>query len=68
MYHYDVYLCLYFIQKVRFNAGLFGSFRQKVIFDFGKRPLLAASLDVEVGSDFVRDNIIKLRNEHPVQR
>ena len=51
-----------------FNAGLNGSFRQKVIFDFGTRPLLVVPLDVEVGSEFVRDEILKLRKELPVER
>ena len=47
---------------VRFCGGLFGSFFQSVIFDFGRPPVIVRKLNVEVGSASTQEKIRSLRS------
>ena len=49
---------LYKVQ-VQFNGGMFGSFQQWIIFDFGSQPVLCKKITVEVGN---QDAQLKVRN------
>lgn len=49
--------------EVRFNGGMFGSFSQWVVFDFGMRPVLVHKINVELGTVFVQEKVKKLREK-----
>ena len=49
--------------KVKFKAGMFGSFSQWVVFDFGFQPVLVCKVNVEVGTKFIQDKVKKLRQQ-----
>lgn len=48
---------------VQFVGGVFGSFMQWVVFDFGTKPVLVRKLGVELGTQFVQDKVKTLRQK-----
>ena len=44
-------------------GGIFGSFSQWVVFDFGTRPVVVRKLNMELGTQFVQDKVKKLREK-----
>ncbi|XP_074646768.1 3'-5' exoribonuclease HELZ2-like isoform X2 [Tubulanus polymorphus] len=54
--------------KVKFQGGMFGSFSQWLIFDFGSRPVLVRKLQVEVGSSDVNEKVKKVRDKLKFER
>lgn len=48
---------------VRFTGGLFGSFRQWVVFDFGQRPKLVQKLTIDLGRLEACDRLLTLRQQ-----
>lgn len=42
---------------VHFSGGMFGSFSQWVVFDFGSRPVLLRKLNVELGLEEIHDKV-----------
>jgi|SRR6218665_421357 len=48
---------------VRFTGGLFGSFRQWIVFDFGQNPKLVQKLTVDLGRLEVCDRLLTLRKQ-----
>lgn len=55
-------ICKYEV-TVRFTGGLFGSFRQSVVFDFGQRPKLVQKLAVDLGRLEACDRLLTLRKQ-----
>jgi len=49
--------------QVRFTGGMFGLFRQWLIFDFGDRPVLMRELTVELGHSECRSQVRALREK-----
>ena len=47
--------------KVQFVAGCYGTFSQKVIFDFGGRPMVARDLIVDVATEDMLDALADIR-------
>ena len=47
--------------RVNFVAGCYGSFSQKVIFDFGCRPVVGKDLIVDVATEDMLDDIKDIR-------
>lgn len=43
--------------QVNFTAGMFGSFSQWVIFDFGIRPVLVRKLAIEIGDHLKHEKV-----------
>ena len=48
---------------VTFNASMFGSFNQWVIFDFGHEPVMMRKLSVEVGTVRMHEKVKTLREK-----
>ncbi|XP_025107228.1 helicase with zinc finger domain 2-like isoform X5 [Pomacea canaliculata] len=48
---------------VHFSGGMFGSFSQWVVFDFGSRPVLLRKLNVELGLEEIHDKVRDLRKQ-----
>ena len=48
---------------VKFVAGCYGSFTQRLIFDFGDRPVLERTLKVDVNSRDVLETLKELKQE-----
>lgn len=48
---------------VHFTGGMFGSFNQWVVFDFGKQPVLLRKLNVELGPKNVQEKVKDLRQK-----
>jgi len=46
---------------VQFIGGIFGSFMQWVVFDFGEKPVLVRKLGVELGAKLIQDKVKRLR-------
>ena len=46
--------------RLQFTGGMFGSFQQWVIFDFGQEPVLCRKITVEVGN---QDAHLKVRSK-----
>ena len=42
---------------VAFTGGMFGSFSQWVVFDFGKKPVLLKKINVELGQETVHEKV-----------
>ncbi|KAK3756129.1 hypothetical protein RRG08_046040, partial [Elysia crispata] len=53
---------------VCFSGGMFGSFSQCVVFDFGLRPVLGRKLSVEIGDQPQQEKVKELRKELCVER
>ncbi|RUS75490.1 hypothetical protein EGW08_016758 [Elysia chlorotica] len=53
---------------VHFNGGIFGSFSQWIVFDFGSRPVLRKKLSVEIGDQLQHDRVRELREELDFER
>ncbi|XP_059174915.1 helicase with zinc finger domain 2-like isoform X2 [Physella acuta] len=51
----------YYKVNVNFTAGMFGSFSQWVIFDFGVRPVLVRKLAIEIGDHLKHEKVRELR-------
>ncbi|XP_076439727.1 3'-5' exoribonuclease HELZ2-like isoform X2 [Babylonia areolata] len=49
--------------KVHFTGGMFGSYSQWVVFDFGTKPVLVRKLNVELGQKSVHDKVKDLRQK-----
>ncbi|GFN78225.1 helicase with Zinc finger domain 2-like isoform x3, partial [Plakobranchus ocellatus] len=49
--------------NVHFNGGMFGSFSQWVVFDFGSKPVLVKKLSVEIGDQLQHERVQDLREE-----
>ena len=49
--------------RVVFKGGIFGSFMQWLVFDFGSKPVLVRKLNVELGTQFVQDKVKSLREK-----
>jgi len=49
--------------QVAFVGGMFGSFSQWVVFDFGQRPVLVRKVNVELGAAVVQDKVRSLREK-----
>ena len=49
--------------EVTFKGGIFGSFSQWVIFDFGPRPVLVRKVNVELGTSLAQDKVKRLREK-----
>lgn len=54
--------CNYKVQ-VAFVGGMFGSFSQWVVFDFGQRPVLVRKVNVELGAAVVQEKVRSLREK-----
>jgi len=48
--------------QLRFTGGSFGHFTQMIVFDFGRRPLLARKVVAELGDQKIRDRVQGLRD------
>lgn len=53
---------------VRFRGGLFGSFKQWVVFDFGQRPVLVQKLSVDLGLREIQQKVKDLRKNLHLDR
>jgi len=53
---------VYQVQLV-FSGGLFGHFTQMIVFDFGKRPLLARKVVAELGDLKMQERVQVLRDK-----
>ncbi|XP_013417543.1 helicase with zinc finger domain 2 isoform X2 [Lingula anatina] len=49
--------------EVHFTGGMFGSFSQWVVFDFGVKPALYRKLQVEVGTEEAHEKVKELREK-----
>jgi hypothetical protein len=49
--------------EVSFTGGMFGSFSQWIVFDFGQRPVLVRKVNVELGTNFVQEKVKSLRDK-----
>ncbi|XP_064619080.1 3'-5' exoribonuclease HELZ2-like [Lineus longissimus] len=49
--------------KVHFRSDMFGSFHQKVVFDFGSQPVLYKDIIVDVGNKGSHDKVQDLREQ-----
>lgn len=49
--------------NVHFTGGMFGSFSQWVVFDFGSRPVLVKKLAVEIGDHLQHEKVRELRED-----
>ncbi|XP_076459401.1 3'-5' exoribonuclease HELZ2-like isoform X2 [Babylonia areolata] len=49
--------------SVHFTGGMFGSFSQWVVFDFGTKPVLLRKLNVELGHEAVHEKVKDLRQK-----
>ncbi|XP_012934940.1 helicase with zinc finger domain 2 isoform X2 [Aplysia californica] len=54
--------------EVHFTAGMFGSFSQWVVFDFGQRPVLVRKLAVEIGDQLQHEKVKELRENLSADR
>ena len=54
--------------EVRFKGGLFGSFSQWVVFDFGRKPVLVRKLNVELGKQPQLERVKQLRERVAFER
>lgn len=59
--------CVYEV-KVCFKGGIYGSFSQSVVFDFGRRPLLVRKISVELGQQELRQKVKELREDLHLDR
>jgi len=48
--------------KLQFTGGLFGHFSQMIVFDFGRRPLLARKVVAELGDLQIQERVQELRD------
>jgi len=48
---------------VTFTGGIFGSFMQWIIFDFGSIPVLVRKVHVELGTQNVQEKVKNLRKQ-----
>lgn len=49
--------------KLKFTGGMFGSFQQWILFDFGSEPVLCRKVTVEVGNQSVHEKVRNLREQ-----
>ena len=49
--------------KLQFTGGLFGHFTQMIVFDFGRRPLLARKVVAELGDLKIQERVQVLRDK-----
>lgn len=49
--------------KLKFSGGMFGSFQQWILFDFGVEPVLCRKVTVEVGTQSVHEKLRNLREQ-----
>ena len=54
--------------SIIFTGGIFGSFMQWVVFDFGEKPVLVRKLGVELGTKLVQDKVKRLRQQMKFDR
>ncbi|BFZ02836.1 hypothetical protein BsWGS_05875 [Bradybaena similaris] len=54
--------------NVCFSGGMFGSFSQWVVFDFGERPVLVKKLAVEIGDHLQHERVKELRQDLSIDR
>ena len=63
----DQSTCIYLV-RVHFQAEVFGSFAQTVVFDFGKRPIISRKLRIDIASRRQLDTIQKYRKHLEFKR
>ncbi|XP_060520243.1 probable helicase with zinc finger domain isoform X2 [Cylas formicarius] len=61
--HHESYMPVEYRIKVMFTTGIFGTFRQSIVFDFSFEPVLVKHLCVDVVPDSEIDKINEIRKE-----
>ena len=55
----DIVLICLCGHQVHFTGGMFGSFSQWIVLDFGQRPVLVRKLAVEIGDQMQHEKVLK---------